>query len=131
MINRILAPACLALFALTAGLTSASTASAANYGSFVLHNTSSVAINYTVVWGDGDVESFTIQPGTQTAHFVALDVFGEMPSPTVVFDSNGRGSLITMQSYDLSAYAVNDPMNGKDYSFVYSASGLDLDLYAG
>jgi hypothetical protein len=131
MFRRILAPACLALVALTSAMAGAASASGVHLGSFVVNNDSNVAINYTVVWSDGDVEYFTIQPGTRTAHFTELDANGQIPTPTVVFDSVGGDSTFQAATYELTAYAVNDPMAGKAYSFVYSANGVNLDLYAG
>ena len=131
MSRRILSAACLCLFALIAGATSAAPANAAEYGSFVLHNPSNTDIHYAVVWGDGDVEVFTLEAGAQNAHYVVLDSNGEIPSPYIVFDCKGGDDDETWLSYDLDAYAVNDPYRGKDYSFVYSSNGVFVDLYEG
>ncbi|HYO25271.1 MAG TPA: hypothetical protein VEQ85_09990 [Lacipirellulaceae bacterium] len=131
MSHRILSTACFALIALAAALTNAAPASAAEYGSFVLHNTSNVPINYRISWTDGDVEVYTIAPGVERAHYVALDENGEIPGPTITFDCKGGDNAETMLSYDLDAFAVSDPQRGKDYSFVYSDDGVFLDLYEG
>lgn len=131
MFKSLVTAACLGLFALTASMTNVASAASVQYGAFVIHNTSNTAINYTVVWGDGDVEQFTIQGGSQRAHYTNLDGNGRLPTVTVVFDSIGGDDYFQAETYNLTAYAVNDPMAGKDYSFVYASNGINLDLYEG
>ena len=132
MFRRILSPACLALCVLTAGLTQASPAHATQYGSFVLHNPSNTDIHYAVAWGDHEWKVFTVNAGEKNAHYYELDENGEIPGPTITFDCKGGDGddQLTLLSYDLDAFTVRDPMDGKDYSFDYSSDGRFIDLYA-
>jgi hypothetical protein len=128
MIKRIATPVCLALIALAASVSQASSASAA-VGAFVLNNPTRARINYTVVWSDGDVQYVTLEPGESHYHSCTLDAWGQMPSPTIMFDDRLNDSVNTVTSYQLDSYRVSDPNDGKDYTF--TLSGSNIGLYAG
>jgi hypothetical protein len=68
-----------------------------------------------------------------TAHYYELDENGEIPGPTITFDCKGGDGedTLTMLSYDLDAFLVNDPFAGKNYTFRYASGGVFLDLYEG
>jgi hypothetical protein len=131
MFNRIATPVCLTLFCLAASLTSAASAQAARYGSFVLHNPSDTAINYAISWGDGEFKVFTVGAHEQNAHYIELDENGEIPSPVITFDCKGDDAgTVTLVSYDIDAYIVTEPHEGKDYTFEYTSDGRFIDLFA-
>lgn len=133
MFRRIATPVCLALFAFAAVAANAAPAQAARYGSFVVNNPSNTPINYAVQWGDGEVEVFTVGEYKASAHYYELDENGEIPGPTITFDCKGGDGedTLTLLSYDLDAYLVDDPFAGKEYTFRYSSGGVFLDLYEG
>ncbi len=130
MFKRIIAPVCLALVALAGSLTQAAPAAAAGRASFVINNTSSVAINYVVEWSDGDVQEVTLAAGESIAHSVTLNSRNRMPIPVIAFDCIGGDGKYTEARYELDAYTVDNPRNGKNYSFVYASNGVVLNLYA-
>jgi hypothetical protein len=129
MLKRILAPVCLALVAFAGSLSQAAPASAAGRASFVINNTSSVAINYLVEWSDGDVQEVTLAAGESMAHSVTLNSQNRMPIPVIVFDCVGGDGDYTEARYELDAYTVGNPHDGKEYSFVYASNGVVLNLY--
>jgi hypothetical protein len=118
MFRRILTPACFALLVLTAGLANANTAAAGQWASFVIKNTSSVPINYTVEWSDGEVEVVTIAPGDQLFHGVRLNAWGLIPTPYIMFD-NVAGDVVD-----------NPAIGGKGYSFIFASGSVALNLFA-
>jgi hypothetical protein len=131
MFRRILTPACFALLVLTAGLANANTAAAGQWASFVIKNTSSVPINYTVEWSDGEVEVVTIAPGDQLFHGVRLNAWGLIPTPYIMFDNVAGDGQYSETRYELDAYVVDNPaIGGKGYSFIFASGGVALNLFA-
>jgi hypothetical protein len=131
MLNRIIAPVCLALVACAGSLTQAAPAAAANRASFVINNTSLVAINYVIEWSDGDVQEVTLAAGESMAHSVTLNSQNRMPIPYIEFDCVGGDGDYTEARYELDAYTVSNPQNGKEYSFAYASNGVVLNLHEG
>jgi hypothetical protein len=129
MLKRIIAPVCLALVAFAGSLSQAAPASAASRASFVINNPTSATINYTIEWSDGDMQEVSLAPGESMAHSVTLNSQNRMPIPYIAFDFIGGDGQYSELRYELDAYTVSNPHDGKDYSFGYASNGTMLNLY--
>lgn len=106
-----------------------STANAADYGAYVLHNPTSTALHYEVKWGDGEWKSYCVYPGYVKWHYHELDCDGAAPEPQVRFDCIGGDGKVTYQTYAVDMTATDCPSDGKRYTFKFSRCGTYLDLY--
>ena len=115
MLKRIIAPVCLALVAFAGSLSQAAPASAAGRASFVSNTPTAATINYTIEWSDGDVQEVSLAPGELMAHSVTLNSQNRMPIPYIEFDCVGGDGQYTEARYELDAYTVSNPRDGKEY----------------
>jgi hypothetical protein len=99
------------------------------YGSFVLNNPSNVTIYYQIKWGNNEWENFSVGPGEWHAHYVDLGPDQMIPVPYVRFDFVTWDDSVTTQTYEVDAYGVDYPSEGKDYTFQYTSDGRFLDLF--
>lgn len=100
------------------------------YGAFVLRNPTNVAIHYQIQWGNGEWQSYCVQPGWSKYHYYPLDANGQVPPPQVRFDHIAGDNHTTYKTYSVGVYSTHYPAQGKKYAFRYSACGCYLNLYS-
>ena len=109
------------------GLSTASSAQAAEKAAFVVENPTAEVIKYQVVAGattSGRATPST--PASSRHHSHTLDEDGFSPIPYLRFDCIADDDEVTYRTYRMETYGVFNPWNGKAYVFRYSGRFLDL-----
>ncbi len=115
-----------------------STADAPNLqGEFVVHNPTSITLNYQVKWGSkGEWKSYSVRPGYERRHWHPLDSNNKAPTPSVRYDNEGGDGKVThtevRMKFGKVGYAGYGPKGYANeawhYEFMYRTDGKRLDL---
>jgi hypothetical protein len=125
--TRFLAPAALAIVALTAA---APAATAGGLAMITIDNPTDNPVFYQVKWGDGEWTRHRLSPGAFRNHYHSLDDLGRAPAPKLRFDYILNDGEVTYRTYNLGFYAsyTTGYRQGKVYRFRTAGRGDILEL---